>query len=92
MIVGRFAVRTPYGQSGNLRDLKLVPSKWRSLIPPRWVEPVETTSGYPVEITRGRPRAVGQHLHSHERYLLEKGTAHEYREYSRFTWLLLLGD
>jgi hypothetical protein len=44
MMVGRFAVRAPYGQSGSLRGLELIPSKWRCLVPPRRVEPVETTS------------------------------------------------
>jgi hypothetical protein len=28
------ARRTPFGQSGSLRGLELVPSKWRSLVPP----------------------------------------------------------
>ena len=37
--------------SGNLRGLKLVPSKWRYFVPP--------TSGYPAESMRGRQRAVG---------------------------------
>ena len=27
------SVRTPFGQSGSLRGLKLVPSKWRYLVP-----------------------------------------------------------
>jgi len=31
--VPRDGVRTPYGQSGSLRGLELVPSKWRSLVP-----------------------------------------------------------
>jgi hypothetical protein len=35
----RDGVRTPSGQSGSFRGLKLVPSKWRYLVPP--------TSGYP---------------------------------------------
>jgi len=30
----RDCVRTPFGQSGSLRSLKLVPSKWRDLVPP----------------------------------------------------------
>ena len=28
------AHRTPFGQSGSLRGLKLVPAKWRFLVPP----------------------------------------------------------
>jgi hypothetical protein len=34
IVVGRYAVCTPYGQSSMLRGLKLVPAKWRCLIPP----------------------------------------------------------
>ena len=31
---GTLRRRTPYGQSGSLRGLKLVPIKWRCLVPP----------------------------------------------------------
>ena len=37
----RDGVRTPYGQSGSLRGLKLVLPKWRGLVP--------LTSGYPLQ-------------------------------------------
>jgi hypothetical protein len=30
----RDSVRTPFGQSGSLRGLELVPVKWRCLVPP----------------------------------------------------------
>jgi 2-polyprenyl-3-methyl-5-hydroxy-6-metoxy-1,4-benzoquinol methylase len=33
-VVGRLAVSPPYGQSGSLRGLELVPSKWRYHVPP----------------------------------------------------------
>jgi hypothetical protein len=48
--------RTPFGQSGSLRGLGLVPAKWRCLVPPGCRAVSRHTSGYPTreEHSRGR--------------------------------------
>jgi len=47
---GGGSLRTPFGQSGGLCGLKLVPSKWRGLVPPQ--------AGTYRVLTRTAPNAV----------------------------------